>query len=214
MTLSQALIGEAVPPRQRGRFQGYLAAIFMCSIHHRPSRGRMADPACRLAVRVPGQPATRPDRGGVLLQRLAARPGKARVKFQLRHDPGPRCCSRSFVVPLLLALERAQQRFDLGRTARSWPGWSRWRSLRFTLLLRQERRSSEPLIPVRLLGLPAIWRCGHDRGLHRGRPHLERHLHADLPAGRARRVAGHGRDWCCCRSRAGWRSARCSPGRV
>ena len=29
MTLSQALIGEAVPPRQRGRYQGYLATTFV-----------------------------------------------------------------------------------------------------------------------------------------------------------------------------------------
>ena len=28
MTLSQALIGEQVPPRERGRFQGYFAAVF------------------------------------------------------------------------------------------------------------------------------------------------------------------------------------------
>src|ERR1700730_10091845 len=31
MTLSQALVGEAVPPRQRGRFQGYLASVYMCA---------------------------------------------------------------------------------------------------------------------------------------------------------------------------------------
>ena len=29
MTLSQALIGETVPPRERGRFQGYLASVYM-----------------------------------------------------------------------------------------------------------------------------------------------------------------------------------------
>ena len=31
MTLSQALIGESVPPRERGRYQGYLAAVVVCS---------------------------------------------------------------------------------------------------------------------------------------------------------------------------------------
>ena len=31
MTLSQALIGEAVPPRERARYQGYLAAIAVSS---------------------------------------------------------------------------------------------------------------------------------------------------------------------------------------
>src|SRR4051812_2259253 len=31
MALSQALIGEAVPPRERGRYQGYLAAVIVTS---------------------------------------------------------------------------------------------------------------------------------------------------------------------------------------
>jgi MFS family permease len=30
MTLSQALIGETVPPRERGRYQGHLAAVVVC----------------------------------------------------------------------------------------------------------------------------------------------------------------------------------------
>lgn len=31
MTLSQALVGETIPPRQRGRYQGYLAGISVSS---------------------------------------------------------------------------------------------------------------------------------------------------------------------------------------
>src|SRR5213078_2978972 len=31
MTLSQALVGETVPPRERARYQGYLAAIAVCA---------------------------------------------------------------------------------------------------------------------------------------------------------------------------------------
>src|SRR5258705_11682927 len=31
MTLSQALIGELVPPRERARFQGYFALVFTCA---------------------------------------------------------------------------------------------------------------------------------------------------------------------------------------
>src|SRR5215470_18050122 len=30
MTLSQALVGESIPPRERARYQGYLAAIAVC----------------------------------------------------------------------------------------------------------------------------------------------------------------------------------------
>src|SRR5712675_3049762 len=39
MTLSQALIGEAIPPRERARFQGYLAAIAVCANTFGPVAG-------------------------------------------------------------------------------------------------------------------------------------------------------------------------------
>ena len=39
MTLSQALIGEAIPPRERARFQGYLAAVAVCANTFGPVAG-------------------------------------------------------------------------------------------------------------------------------------------------------------------------------
>ena len=39
MTLSQALIGEAIPPRERGRYQGYLAGIAVSSNSFGPVAG-------------------------------------------------------------------------------------------------------------------------------------------------------------------------------
>ena len=39
MTLSQALIGEAIPPRERGRYQGYLAGIAVSSNTFGPVAG-------------------------------------------------------------------------------------------------------------------------------------------------------------------------------
>src|SRR5947199_509936 len=39
MTLSQALIGETVPPRERGRYQGYLAAVVVSSNTFGPVAG-------------------------------------------------------------------------------------------------------------------------------------------------------------------------------
>src|ERR1700730_2905725 len=39
MTLSQALIGEAIPPRERGRYQGYLAGIAVTSNSFGPVAG-------------------------------------------------------------------------------------------------------------------------------------------------------------------------------
>ena len=39
MTLSQALVGETIPPRQRGRYQGYLAAVAVASSTFGPVAG-------------------------------------------------------------------------------------------------------------------------------------------------------------------------------
>src|SRR6202040_2544517 len=39
MTLSQALIGEAIPPRERGRYQGYLAGVAVSSSTFGPVAG-------------------------------------------------------------------------------------------------------------------------------------------------------------------------------
>ena len=39
MTLSQALIGESIPPRERGRYQGYLAGIAVSSNSFGPVAG-------------------------------------------------------------------------------------------------------------------------------------------------------------------------------
>ena len=55
MTLSQALVGEAIPPRERARYQGYLAAVAVCANTFRPHRRRLSHRALRLAVDLPGQ---------------------------------------------------------------------------------------------------------------------------------------------------------------
>src|SRR6202521_2025553 len=39
MTLSQALIGETIPPRERARYQGYLAAVAVCANTFGPVAG-------------------------------------------------------------------------------------------------------------------------------------------------------------------------------
>ena len=39
MTLSQALVGEAIPPRERARYQGYLAAVAVCANSFGPVAG-------------------------------------------------------------------------------------------------------------------------------------------------------------------------------
>src|ERR1700748_2363662 len=39
MTLSQALVGESIPPRERARYQGYLAAVAVCANTFGPVAG-------------------------------------------------------------------------------------------------------------------------------------------------------------------------------
>jgi EmrB/QacA subfamily drug resistance transporter len=152
MTTSQALVGEAVPPRERGRYQGYLASIFVCSSTFGPVVGGwltqhwgwpsvflinlpLGLAATGLALRLPSRPGTG---GKLLFDWLGV------LLFTL------------FIAPLLVALERAQQ-FTLAALPAilalvAVSGAS------LVLLLRQERRAASPLLPLALLRQSAIWR--------------------------------------------------------
>jgi len=153
MTLSQALVGETVPPRERVRYQGYLAAIFMVSSTFGPVAGgwltaRFGWPSVFL-INIPlGAVAA------VLALRLLARTG---TPGQVRFDWIGLALFTGFVAPLLLALERAQH-----ISAAVLPGIAALVVLAVVsllLLLRQERRTASPLIPVNLLREGAIWRA-------------------------------------------------------
>ncbi len=71
MTLSQALIGESIPPRERARYQGYLADRGDDRQFLRPGRRRLSHRAFRLAVDLPGQCADRARRGRAHLAHAA-----------------------------------------------------------------------------------------------------------------------------------------------
>jgi EmrB/QacA subfamily drug resistance transporter len=152
MTLSQALIGEAVPPRERGRYQGYLAAVVVSS----NSFGPVA--------------------GGYLTQHLGWRSiflinlplGLIAVLLTLRLQPKPGVASRHrfdtiglvlfvlFIAPTLLAVQQIQY-----AQIQALPGIAALVALgvvSLALLLRQERRTPFPLLPIGLLRQPAIWR--------------------------------------------------------
>ncbi len=155
MTLSQALVGEAVPPRQRGRFQGYLSAVFVCSSTFGPVAGGwltghfgwasvflinlpLGALALALALRLPRH-APPPGPGG-----------------RLRFDFIGLFLFAGFIAPLLLAMERAQ-RFDRAHLPLA-AVFAAVACGSLLLLLRRERRTSLPLLPVTLLGQPGIWR--------------------------------------------------------
>jgi MFS family permease len=152
MTLSQALVGETVPPRERGRYQGYMASVFVCSSMFGPVVGGwltqhwgwrsvfvislpLAALALGLALRLPRKPAAG---GGGSFDYLGT------VLFA------------GFIAPALMALERVRH-FDLA----DMPAAAALLALAvasLVLLLRQERRTSHPLLPIAFLRQTAVWR--------------------------------------------------------
>ena len=152
MTLSQALVGEAVPPRERGRYQGYLASVFVASSTFGPVAGGWLTQhfgwESVFAINIPL---------GALAFAIALRlPRRPVASGKFRFDFIGVVLFAGFIAPLLLALEQAQ-RFD-PRTLPMVAGLVIVAILSLALLLRQERRTAAPLLPIRLLRLPAIWR--------------------------------------------------------
>ena len=155
MALSQALVGEAVPPRQRGQFQGYLSAVFVCSATFGPvAGGWLTQHFGWISVFLINLPL------GLLALTLALRlPRHALAGAphgRLHFDFVGLALFAGFVAPLLLALERAQRLDPASLPAAALLAAAALASL--LLLLRRERRARMPLLPVTLLGKPGIWR--------------------------------------------------------
>jgi EmrB/QacA subfamily drug resistance transporter len=154
MTLAQALIGEHVSPRERGRFAGYFATVFALAMTTGPVLGAYLTEhlswravflinvplgllAAVLSLRVPHTPmarregAFRPDAVGALLFCVAT-------------------------ATLLFALTSGGHRF----------AWASWPMLAlvagavigFAILLRWEQHHHDPVIPIHFLKVPAIAR--------------------------------------------------------
>ncbi|MBV8851576.1 MAG: MFS transporter [Methylobacteriaceae bacterium] len=160
MTLSQALIGETVPPRERARYQGYLAAVVVCSSTFGPVAGGLLTQSLGwrsvFFVNVPL---------GVIAIVLARRlPSKQAVRDRPRFDVVGLLLFVCFAVPLLIGLERLQA-FDRSVfVVAAILGLAGVASL--LLLLKQEGRTPNPLFPVSLLRRPEIWRADGMAALH------------------------------------------------
>jgi EmrB/QacA subfamily drug resistance transporter len=154
MTLAQAMLGEHVSPRERGRFAGYFAMVFALASTSGPVLGGYLTEhwtwraifvlnvplgllAAALALRVPAPPLHpregpfRPDLVGALL-----------------------FCAGT--ATLLFALSSGGHRFAWW----SWPmlAFALGAVLAFVVLFLWERRHHDPVIPVHLLRMPAIAR--------------------------------------------------------
>ncbi len=161
MTLSQALIGEAIPPRERARYQGYVATVAVTANSFGPMVGGYLTQhfgwQSIFLINIPI---------GLVAFALVRRLPRVRPTphQQWRADPYGLLLFSVTVSALLLALEQAQRvnvaslpavasLFLLGLIA-------------LALLIRQENRAPSPLIPLALLRMPAIWRSDAMAALH------------------------------------------------
>src|SRR5579875_2346390 len=149
MTLSQALIGEAIPPRERARYQGYLATVAMTANSFGPVAGgylteHFGWPSIFL-INVPI---------GLGAVALVARMPVTRLSepHRWRADPGGLVLFAIFVATTLLALEQAQRAH---LAALPLAGLLLAAGLAaLVLLVRHENRAASPLIPLGLLRMP------------------------------------------------------------
>src|SRR5262249_37020835 len=202
MTLSQALVGEAFPPRERARYQGYLAAVAVCANTFGPVAGGYLTqhfgwqsvflinvPVGLLAVwltrnlesRIPDKSSWRPDPAGLLLFTL-------------------------FVTTTLLSLEQARH-MELAALPVAG-GLLAIGIIAAALLIRQRSPACAPLLP------PAARR---PRPRWRRRAATARRWCRSSPSFRSIckwwAATPRGRRGCCwCRSRSASSPARWSPG--
>jgi EmrB/QacA subfamily drug resistance transporter len=152
MTLSQALIGEAVPPRERARYQGYLASVMVTSSVFGPVvGGYLTQHFGWRSVFLVNLPLAAI--AGLLTLRFAyriARPGA------WTFDGIGLALFVAFIVPVLLALEQAQH---MTRDALvMFMALMAFGIAALIALVRREQVALHPLLPISLLRQPTIWR--------------------------------------------------------
>jgi EmrB/QacA subfamily drug resistance transporter len=153
MTLSQALIGEAIPPRERGRYQGYLAGIAVSSNTFGPVAGGYLTQAFGwqsiFLINLPlGLAAL------ALVSRLEWRPADHR---RTTFDTPGLVLFIMFVGPVILALEQVQR-----MQASTLPlalAFLVFGIVSAVLLAWQEKLTTSPLIPPSLFRQPSVWRA-------------------------------------------------------
>ena len=160
MTLSQALVGEAIPPRERARYQGYLAAVAVCANTFGPiAGGYLTEHFGWQSIFLVNIPI---GLGAVALTWRLPTPKVERLPW--RADPGGLVLFAVFVATTLLSLEQVQhvdiEMLPLGG------GLLAAGIVALVLLVRHENRTPSPLIPLGLLRQPAIWHSDALAGCH------------------------------------------------
>ncbi len=160
MTLSQALVGEAVPPRERGRYQGYLAGIAVTSNSFGPVAGGYLTQAFGwqsiFLVNIPL---------GLLAMMFVFRiPPRQGDRRRTTFDSPGLVLFILFVGPVILALEQVQ-RMELSTLPLAL-GLLAFGLVSLVLLIWQERLTTSPLIPPKLFRQPSIWRSDAMAAFH------------------------------------------------
>jgi EmrB/QacA subfamily drug resistance transporter len=154
MTLAQALIGEHVPPRERGRFQGYFAAVFALASTSGPILGAyLTEHVSWRSVFAINLPL------GLLAGYLARRipDADAHHREGYRPDVVGALLFCGATLGLLLALSSAGH----GLAFDSWGLYALVAAVvvAYAALYHWERRTAQPVIPVALLQRPEILRA-------------------------------------------------------
>lgn len=152
MTLSQAIVGETVTPRERARYQGYIATVAVTSSTFGPvAGGLLTEHFGWQSVFLINLPL------GALAALMALRlPKSSGSGEKFRFDGIGLFWFAALISSVLIMLEQAQDVL-LGN-------WSLALVLlaaaliAITFLVRQERRAQTPLLPLSLLREPTIWR--------------------------------------------------------
>ncbi|MCW8085740.1 MFS transporter [Sabulicella glaciei] len=148
LTLAMAVVGESLPPRERGQYQAYLVACFMSASALGPTVGGwLTEHYSWQAVFLLGLPLALI--GLLATTRLPRRPGGGGFSFDA---PGVALFTL-FVVALVAMLDRVQ-RLDWALAAFGVA----FAGLALVLLLRAERRAPDPLLPLSVLGEATVWR--------------------------------------------------------
>lgn len=152
MSMSQALLAEVIPPRERGRYQGYNATVFVVASAIGPVVGALLTAKFGwhsiFYINIPvGIIAF------LLVFRIANRAGGRAAGWSFDY-PGL-IYFVGFIVPLLLALEQVR-RFDVQGSIITI-ALATAALLSLILLIRQSRRTAHPMLPVGLMKQTAVW---------------------------------------------------------
>jgi len=160
ITLSQALIGQSVVPRDRARYQGYLATIAVAASTVGPVVGGLLTQhfgwRSIFLLNLPFLAI-----GMALVMRLPARTTPfERFRFDF---PGLLLLAM-FISSLLIFVQQTHklQSIDLPLATTLVVV----AAISLTLLLLRERRATSPLLPLPLLRNPNIWRCNATAFFH------------------------------------------------